>query len=105
MVDYGLKLFLQPGVHRRSRREIMNPMKSVTITVIDGVCFIGACSSRLGAGRVLGGDHRCDSCTAHNWSLKYTDAEILFLEGCERKYDNKSNRTEKTLNLGREKHL
>lgn len=33
-------------------------MKSVTITMIDGVCFIGVCSSAPGTGRVLGEGHQ-----------------------------------------------
>lgn len=34
-------------------REIMNSMKSVTIMMIDGVCFIGVCSSAMGTGESL----------------------------------------------------
>lgn len=38
--------------------KITNSMKSVTITMIDGVCFIGVCSSAPGTGRVLGEGHQ-----------------------------------------------
>lgn len=65
MVDYCPKLSLRLWVHSRVHREIMNSMKSVTIMMIDGVCFIGVFSSALGTGRVLGEDHQCDGCSVH----------------------------------------
>lgn len=40
MVDYCLKLSLQPWIHSHFPLEIMNSMKSVTIMMIDGVRFI-----------------------------------------------------------------
>lgn len=63
MLDYCLKLSPRPRIRRYVLREIMNSMKSVTIMMIDGVCFIGAFSSAPGAGRVLGEDHQRDGCS------------------------------------------
>ena len=53
MVDYCLKLSLQPWIDSHFHREIMNSMKSVTIMMIDDVYFIGVCSSVMGMGRSL----------------------------------------------------
>lgn len=66
MVDYCLKLSLRPPSRGCVRREIMSAMKSVTIMMIDGVCFPGVVSSARGTGRVLGEGHQRDGCGAHS---------------------------------------
>jgi len=97
MVDYCLKLSLQPWIHTCFHREIMNSMKSVTIMMIDGVCFIRLCSFALGMGRVLGEGHHCDGCSVHVLWLTVPGSAVAFLKKKNKKTKQYS---EKSFNLG-----